>query len=339
MSFTAIATRAAAAGLALGATSVRAEDVADFYRGRTLTILVGGTAGASYDLQGRLIARHMARHVPGNPSIVVQNMIGAGGLKMVNFLYGQAPRDGAYLGMIPNTLPALQAVGAPGVAFDAGKLNWIGTINPVTVTMTAWKATGIRSIADVRAREVVAAASARGAITYTIPAMFNALLGPKFRIVTGYEGLSDISLSLERGEAEVAESSVSNWKLTKPDWIRDGKIVMFVQTEPKSAELPGVPTAEELASNDDDRRVIEIVNSGSKLGFPLAGAPGATPERVAALRAAFAATMKDEAFLKEAEASQLDVTPVSGERLAEIVAKVLDAPKRLVDRARPIISP
>jgi tripartite-type tricarboxylate transporter receptor subunit TctC len=317
----------------------QADEIADFYKGRTITVLIGGSVGASYDTQGRLIARHMAKYLPGAPNFIAQNMTGAGGLKMVNYLSGQAARDGTVLAMIPNTMPAMQAIGAQGVTFDLGKVNWIGTISPVTVTMSALKESGIRSIEDVRKKEYVVAASARGAITYTIPAMMNALLGTRFKIVTGYEGLQDIALALERGEADAIESSVTNWKIMKPEWLKSGRIVMFVQTEPRSLELPGVPTAEELAATEADRKVIDIVVAGSKLGFPMASAPSGSPERIEALRRAFMAAMQDDAFIREATAMNLEINPVGGDALTKIVADVLGAPPEVIDRARPIISP
>jgi tripartite-type tricarboxylate transporter receptor subunit TctC len=317
----------------------RSDEIADFYKGRSITVLIGGSAGASYDTQGRLIARYMQKYIPASPNFIVQNMTGAGGLKMMNYLSGQAARDGTVLAMVPNTMPAMQAIGAQGVGFDLGKVNWIGTISPVTVTMSALKESGIRSIEDVRKKEYVVAASARGAITYTIPAMMNALLGTKFKIVTGYEGLQDISLALERGEADVVESSVTNWKIMKPDWLRAGRIIMFVQTEPRSSELPGVPTAEELTATPADRKVIDIIVAGSKLGFPMAAAPGVPPERIEALRRAFMAAMMDDGFVKEATAMNLDINPVGGEALAKTVAEVLGASPDIIERARPIISP
>jgi hypothetical protein len=236
-------------------------------------------------------------------------------------------------------MPAMQAVGARGVTFNVGALNWIGTISPVTVTMSALKDSGIRTIDDVRRKETIVAASARGAITYTIPAVMNALLGTKFKIVTGYEGLQDISLALERGEADAIESSVTNWKIMKPEWLQSGRVVMFVQIEPRSPELPGVPTLEELARTDADRQVIEIVVAGSKLGFPMAAAPGGPPERIEALRRSFMMAMKDESFIKEARAMHLDIMPVRGEALATIVSNLLGSPPAVIDRARPIISP
>ena len=313
-------------------------DSSAFFKGKTISVYIGGTPGASYDTQGRLLARHMGRYITGTPNFVVQNLIGAGGIRMVNFLHTQAPKDGAQLGMIPNTLPALQAVGGRGVQFDLGQFRWIGSITPVSLTMTAWRGRGITSLQDAKTREVVAAASAKGAITYTVPALTNAILGTKFKIVTGYQGLADISLALERGEAEAVMSSIENWKVTKPDWWNDKKVLMFIQAEPKSSDIPDVPSIQELAGNDEDRRLANFVLAGSKLGFPMAAGPGGPPESTRILRAAFMSAMRDPAFKAEAAKMLLDVNPVSGEELTAIVTDVLTAPKSLVDRARKIIS-
>jgi tripartite-type tricarboxylate transporter receptor subunit TctC len=313
-------------------------DNAAFYSGKTITIYVGGTPGASYDTNGRILSRHMGRYIPGSPTFIVQNLIGAGGIRMVNFLQTQAPKDGTQLGMIPNTLPALQAVGGRGVHFDFAQFSWIGSISPVSLTLTAWKGRGVEGWEDARKREVVVAASAKGAITYTVPALTNAVLGTKFRIVTGYQGLADISLALERDEAEVVLSSIENWKVTKPNWWNEKRILMIIQAEPKSAELPGVPSIQELATNTDDRRLADFVLAGSKLGFPMAAGPGGTSESINILRTAFVATMHDANFRAEAAKMLLDINPVSGEELTRIVNEVLTAPKSLVDRARPIIS-
>ena len=313
-------------------------DSSTFYKGKTINIYVGGTPGASYDSHGRLLSRHMGRYIPGNPNFVVQNLIGAGGIRMVNYLHTQAPKDGAQLGMIPNTLPALQAVGGRGVQFDLAQFRWVGSISPVSLTMTAWRGRTLKSWEDAKKREVIVAASAKGAITYTFPALMNAVLGTRLRIVTGYQGLADISLALERGEAEAVLSSIENWKVTKPDWWNEKRIFMFIQAEPKSSELPGIPSIQELASNAEDRGLADFVLAGSKLGFPMAAGPGGSPQTTKILRTAFMATMKDPAFKAEAAKMLLNINPVSGEELAGIVSEVLRAPKSLVDRARVIIS-
>src|SRR4051812_41013400 len=183
-------------------TFARAQDtaIADFYRGKTLNVYIGVGVGGEYDIQARLVARHIGKHIPGNPTVVPQNMTGAGGLRMINYLYNVSPKDGLSIGMIANAFPAMQAAGIPGVQFDAAKMQWLGSIAPAVETMAVWHATGVKNIDDARKREVVAGASARGAITFIYPGMMNEFLGTKFKIVTGYPGGNQINLAMERSE-------------------------------------------------------------------------------------------------------------------------------------------
>jgi hypothetical protein len=309
--------------------------VADFYAGKTINVLIGVGVGGEYDLQARLVARHLGKHIPGHPTVVPQNMTGAGGLKMINYLYTVAPRDGTNIGMIQNAFPALQAAGLPGVQFDAGKMQWLGTIAAVNETMAVWHTAGVKSIEDVRKRETVAGASGRGAITFTYPAMMNELLGTKFKIVTGYPGGNQINLAMERGEVEARNNTWSSWKATKPDWLRDKKIFVIAQAGPRADDLDA-PSVEDLARDPQQRQLIELVVSGTQLGRPFA-TNAAPPERVAALRAAFAATMKDPEFLAEAARSGFEVEPVLGEPMQRIVDKVLTTPKDVAVRARALL--
>ena len=323
------------AALMLGASHAQADPVADFYAGKTINVLIGVGVGGEYDLQARLVARHLGKHIPGHPAVVPQNMTGAGGLKMINYLYGIAPKDGTYIGMIQNAFPALQAAGLPGVQFDAGKMQWLGTIAAVNETMAVWHTAGVKSIADARTRETVAGASGRGAITFTYPAMMNELLGTRFKIVTGYPGGNQINLAMERGEVEARNNTWSSWKATKPDWLRDKKIFVIAQAGPRAADLDA-PSVEDLARNPQERQLIELVVSGTRLGRPFA-TNAAPPERVAALRAAFAATMKDPEFLAEATKSGFEVDPVLGETMQGIVDKVLATPKPIAERAKGLL--
>jgi hypothetical protein len=319
----------------LAGQSALADPVADFYRGKTVNVLIGVGAGGEYDIQARLVARHIGKHIPGNPTVVAQNMTGAGGLKMLNYLYGVAPKDGTQIGMIQNAFPALQAVGHSGVQFDAGKMNWLGTIAPVVETMAVWHTTGVKTIDDLCKRETVAGASARGAITYFYPAMMNELLGTKFKIVTGYPGGNAINLAMERGEVEARNNTWSSWKATRPAWLAEKKITVVAQAGPRAADL-AAPSVEALARNADERQLIELVVSGTQLGRPLA-TNAAPPERVAALRAAFAATMKDAGFLAEAKKLNFEVNPVLGEAMQQIVGKVLATPKPIAAKAKGLL--
>jgi hypothetical protein len=221
------------------------------------------------------------------------------------------------------------------VQFDAGKMQWLGTIAPVVETMAVWSKTGVKSIDDLRKRETVAGASARGAITYFYPAMMNELLGTKFKIVTGYTGGNQINLAMERGEVEARNNTWSSWKATKPQWLKDKLITVIAQAGPRAADLDA-PSVEQLAHNPEERQLIELVVSGTQLGRPLA-TNAAPADRVAALRAAYAATMKDPEFLAEAKKLNFDVDPVVGEKMQAIIEKILSTPKPIAARAKGLL--
>jgi tripartite-type tricarboxylate transporter receptor subunit TctC len=328
-----------ATGLVLGslaAASARAQSVADFYRGKTVNVLIGVGVGGEYDLQARLVARHLGKHIPGNPTLVPQNMTGAGGIKMANYLFAQAPRDGTYIGMLGNNFAATQAVGGQGVQFDVRKFRWLGTIAPVVETMAVWHTAGVKTIEDVRRKEVVAGASGKGAITFIYPSMMNELLGTKFKIVTGYAGGNEINLAMERGEVQARNNTWSSWKATKAAWLKDGKISVIVQAGPRAPDLD-VPSVEDLARTPDERKVIELVVSGTRLGRPMAATPDVPEDRLAALRAAYRATMADPAFLAEAANLNFEVAPVYGEDMQKIVGEVMSTPKELAARARHLL--
>ena len=324
------------AGLLFAAAAgapAQAQSVADFYRGKTINMLIGVGVGGEYDLQARLVARHIGKHIPGNPNVVPQNMVGAGGINMANNLYNTAPRDGTTIAMMGNNFPASQAVGAKSVKFDAGKMQWLGTIAPVVETMAVWHTAGVKSIDDLRKKETVAGASGRGAITFFYPTMMNAFLGTKFKIVTGYPGGNQINLAMERGEVQARNNTWSSWKATRPQWIKDKLIYVVAQAGPRARDLDA-PSVEELARTPDDRATIELIVSGTQLGRPFATTPGIPADRLAALRDAFRATMKDPEFLKDAAQMNFEVNPVYGEPMQKIVEKILSTPKKSAERAK-----
>jgi tripartite-type tricarboxylate transporter receptor subunit TctC len=313
-----------------------AQPVADFYRGKTVNVLIGVGVGGEYDLQARLVARHIGKHIPGNPIVVPQNMTGAGGIKMANYLFAQAARDGTNIGMLGNNFPATQAVGGQGVQYDAVKFNWLGTIAPVVETMAVWSTTGVKSVADLRAREIIAGATGRGAITYIYPSMMNEFFGTRFKIVTGYQGGNEVSLAMERGEVQARNNTWSSWKATRPQWISEKKIVVVVQAGPRAHDLDA-PSVEDLARNPQDRQIIELVVSGTRLGRPMATTPDVPADRLAALRAAYRATMADPEFRTDAANMNFDVAPVHGEDMQKIVAQIMSVPKDLAVRAKHLV--
>jgi tripartite-type tricarboxylate transporter receptor subunit TctC len=264
-------------------------------------------------------------------------MIGAGGIKMANFLYSIAPQDGTAIGMFPNTLIAVQAVGTEGAQYDANKFSWIGSMTTSPLTFTTWHTSGVRTIEDARRRELVVAASNKGAITYTFPRMLNEFLGTKLKIVSGYQGNSTMVMAMERGEVDGVTNSWDSWKSLNPAWLAEKKINLLVQTEPKAKDLD-VPSVQELAKNEDDRKVIQLIISGDALGKPMATSPNVPADRVKALRDAFVATVKDPEFLKAAAAARIEVSPIAGVQLQGTVESVLATPKNLAARAKAIIA-
>jgi tripartite-type tricarboxylate transporter receptor subunit TctC len=316
--------------------TARADAVADFYRGKTVNMLIGIGAGGEYDMLARTIAKYIVRYIPGNPVSVSQNMTGAGGLKMTNFLFNQAQRDGTYMAVIQSGLPAAQVMGVPGISFDIAKFNWLGTIQPAIETLVMWHTTGVKTIADATKREYSLGASSRGSNTYAMPALMNAFFGTKFKIVTGYTGGNLINLAMERGEVDGRVNSWASWKTTKGAWLKEKKIVVIAQAGPKVADLDA-PSLEQLAKSDDDRKIIELVLSGSHFGRPITTTPGVPPERLAALRTAFNAVMKDKDFLAEMAAKNYDVAPITGEQLQRTADKLVATPRALAERARKIL--
>jgi tripartite-type tricarboxylate transporter receptor subunit TctC len=322
---------------ALAGASASAQSPADFYKGKTVNVLIGVGVGGEYDLHARIVARHIGKHAPGAPNFVPQNMTGAGGAKMAAYLAEVAPKDGTNIGMIANNFPAMQAAGLEVIRFDLGRFQWIGSISPTVETMTVTKAAGISTIEEARSKEIIVGATGKGAITYSFPAMLNEFLGTRFKIVPGYPGGNQINLAMERGEVQARNNTWSSWKVTKPDWIKNGDIKILAYAGPAPKDLPGVPNVVDLVKSADDKRTVELIVSGTMLGRPLAFAGDVPADRLAAIRAAFVQTMKDPEFLGEADKLKIEVDPVSGEDMQKVVANVLATPKNLAARARTII--
>ena len=320
--------------LGAGAATARADAVEDFYKGKTVYALVGVSAGGEYDFQLRLVARFLGKYIPGHPTIVAQNMVGATGMVMANYLYRVAPKDGTYIGLIQNGLPTSQAVGMEGVQFDASKYNWIGSIAPSVETMATWKTTGVKTIDDARKVEVVAGSVGSSGITLTFPMMLNDLVGTKFKMVMGYTGSGPLNLAMERGEVSARNTSWTSWKASKPEWLANGDINILVYSGPKPADLNGVPEVLELVKDPEDREVVDIVTAGNRLGHPFAMPPGVPAERVEALRKAFADMLKDADFQKEAAQAKLEIDLVTADALQKAVLAALNSSEKAKARAR-----
>lgn len=313
-----------------------ADAVSDFYKNKRMSLYVGTTPGGEYDTQARLVSRHLGNHIPGKPGFAVQNMPGGGGIKLALWLFNVPAKDGTHMGVIGNNFPAMQAAQHPSITVDFRKFNWIGAIAPVVETLAVWHTAGVDSIEDLKKKQIVAGATGTASITYLYPTVMNKYLGTKIKVVPGYGGGSLINAAMEKGEVQARNNTWSSWKATKAQWLRDGKIKVLAQAGPKAKDLKA-PSLEEIAPNDDARRIIGLVTSGAYLGRPLALTPGVPADRVKAVRTAFLATMKDPAFLAEAKKLKFDVDPVAGDAMQDYLAKLMDFPKALLPEARELI--
>ena len=318
--------------LALAAPA-HAQSAEDFFRQRPITILVGFTAGGGYDLYARLLGRYLGRHVPGNPTIVVQNMPGAGSLKATQFVYSLAPKDGTVLATVSRgmvTEPLLN-----DAKFDATKLSWLGSITSETSVCATWHTSPVKTWPDMFAREFTLGGSGTGADPDTFALVLRNVLGAKVKLVTGYPGGNDINLAMERGEVEGRCGwSWTSIKSQKTDWLRERKISLLAQFGmERNADLPDVPLVLDRAPNDEQRQVLRLLTAGQFVGRPFFAPPDLPGDRKDALRKAFDATMKDPQFLEEAGKLDLEISPVAGSVIDAFLADLYRTPAEVVRKA------
>jgi tripartite-type tricarboxylate transporter receptor subunit TctC len=316
-----------------------AQTPAEFYRGKTLDISVGFSAGGAYDVYARLIARHVGRHIPGNPTVVAKNMEGAGSLRLANFLYNAAPKDGTVLATIGRGTGFDPLFGSKGAQFDANKFAWIGSANNEVSICLAWHTTGIKSLEDMLTKELVVGASSPSADTYQFPKVINGVFGTRFKIVTGYPGGNDIGLALERGEVfGRCGFSWSGVKATHQAWLDQKKInILFQMGLDKHRELADVPLILDLAKTDEQRAILRLVFARQVMAWPYLAPPGVPADRVAALRKAFMDTMQDKDFVAEAEKAKLEVTPVDGAAIQALVQEIYATPSAIVQKTATLL--
>ena len=311
------------------------DDAAVFFKGRTLRIVVGSGVGSGYDITARILARHMAAHIPGNPAIIVQNQPGAGGAIMTNSLYATGPFDGTVIGAPFNGTPTLPLLAPQSARFDAAKLSYIGSTNRETQVMYVWSTVPVQTLDDVKTTELVMGAQAPGSTQYDYPVLLNRLLGYKFKVVTGYESTPKIHLALERGEVQGTIANWSTLKALNSNWLADNTIRLIVQWGlNKLPAIGNVPSIFDYIKTDADRAAIKLMVARLEYGRPFFLPPGVPPDRVAALRRAFDATVKDPAFLGEAAMARIDIDPLSGEEVQALVNDVAQTPADVVARVR-----
>ncbi|HTK14554.1 MAG TPA: hypothetical protein VL402_12210 [Xanthobacteraceae bacterium] len=315
------------------------QSVADFYKGKTIDLVIGYSPGGTYDLYARLVGRHLGKHIPGNPNIVPRNMPGGGSRTSANFVYNIARKDGTVLATGDQSLALEQAMGDKGVRVDASKFIYIGNPNSENNTTVTWYTTGIKTIEDATKKEVTMGATG-GSTSSQFPKAMNYFLGTKFKIIIGYPGGNDINLAMERGEVGGRGSnSWASWKATRPNWLKEHKINILVQIGLKKAEdLPDVPLLSDLGKTPEDKQALRLLAAPTAIGRPIFTTPGVPEDRVKALRTAFDEMMKDPDFIADAKKSKFELDYVKGEDMQKIVEEIINAPKPVVDRLHKAIS-
>jgi tripartite-type tricarboxylate transporter receptor subunit TctC len=314
------------------AGAATAQSPAEFYAGKRVNVIIGYSAGAGYDQYARVLARFMGEHIPGKPTLIPQNMPGAGSRKAANWLYNVAPKDGATLATLGQNTATDQALKADGVQFDVRKFNWIGNMVVVNNVLSTWAASGIKTIEDATKKQSSIGGTGAASPSVIYPQVANNLLGTKFKIIAGYPGGGDVNLAMERGEVDGRGSnSWASYKSTKADWLRDNKVNILFQVGPKREDdLPDVPLLTDLAKTPEQKKVFEVLSADVSVGRPILTTPGVPQDRVDALRKAFDDMFKDKAFLAEAEKQKMDISPMTGAELQKIVAATVEMPDSII---------
>jgi tripartite-type tricarboxylate transporter receptor subunit TctC len=328
-----------AAILLVAGAPARAQSVADFYRGKTVTAVVGFGAGGGYDLYARLVARHLSRHIPGNPTLVVRNMPGAGGRIAANFVYNVAAQDGTTLGFVSSAIVLDQLIDPTENRFDPEKFAWLGRLNDIAQVAVVWHTAPALTVEEAKEKEVVLAAASPINLSATLPYAFNRMVGTKFKVIPGYT--TDMVLAMQRGETHgVGGTSWEPLKVTYAHLLRDKTIrMLYMMGINRHPDLPDVRALPEFAKNAEDAQVFRLLGSISDIGRPIVTGPRVPPERVQALRSAIEAMLKDPAFVSDADRLSLGINFLSGQDLQKLVTDLMASPAAVITKAKEATAP
>jgi tripartite-type tricarboxylate transporter receptor subunit TctC len=324
-------------GLLATLCSVAAQDGGDFYKGKTLTIVVGFGPGGGYDLYARTLAHHMGKHIPGHPNIIVQNMTGAGSIRAANYVYAAGAKDGTVIASVVQDIALFQLLGSSGVQYDAKRFNWLGGVVSSNSTLYTWHTAGIKRWEEAKTREIILGST--GVTSSMVARTMNALFGTKFKLVQGYSSTRDIQLAMERGE--MMGSGGTTWAglmVSSRDLIAKHMLDFLIQTGArKESELPDVPLFIDLANTGEAKQIISVVSLPSAIGYAHWVAPEVPTERVAILRRAYEVTLADPEFLAEAEKHKLLIRPQTEQKISQLIGQAAGIPKAVLDRTRTIL--
>ena len=320
------------------AAPAMADSVSDFYRGRTVTVVVPLDPGGVYSNFALVLERHLGRHIPGNPNVIVQHMPGAGGVTATNYVYNAAPKDGSTLITINSGVVAFAVLNKDKVKFDPLKFNWLSAWGETVTVLTVMNTAPAKSIGEAKSKEVVLGGIGRATASYQLPAVVNEYLGTRFKIITGYTGGAPIRLAMEKGEVDGFAALWEFWKTSQPEWLRDGKVIQLVQLATKKHhELTHVPLLSDLAQTEEQKKIFTFMSVGGVSARGIQLPPGVPEDRVKAMRKAVDDTFADPAFLEEAKKRQFEIDPISAEDTYETVRQQVELPPELVARMRRIM--
>jgi tripartite-type tricarboxylate transporter receptor subunit TctC len=326
------------AALMLAGFAQPARGQSGYYAGKQVKMIIGLGAGGGYDLWARTIARHIGRHLPGNPTVVSQNMDGAGSFRAASYMYSQAPRDGTVMALIARDASLGPITGNPGAQFDPTKFSWLGTTTTETNICMSYKTASVKTVHDLMRTDLMVGDNGAGTGTGNYPKALNALLGFKFKIIRGYAASVDVQLAMERGEVEGYCESLESVVTKRPDWISGKTVnVLFQGGVRPNPDLKDVPFINDLAKSEDDRRAIEFLYAGQGIGRPFFAPPGLAPDVLGMMRAAFDATMKDADFVAEVRQRKLTLEPEGGAYMQALIDRIYATPKPIVDRVAALI--
>jgi len=326
-----------AGALALSAAppAAEADAVADFYRGKTVTIVIAAGPGGGHSAYSLLLSPHLQRHMPGHPNFVIQHMGGAGGTKAANYLYNTAPRDGSHIGILLSDTPLTARLRTTGVKYKPGEFSYIGSAENVRNGLVVRKRAGVSSIAEAKKKAVIVGSSGKGSQTFIVPTLINAFVGTKFKVVTGYRGMGGIYLAIDRGEADGFHATISSVKVLRADWVKQDQVrVLAVTALDKSPDYPDAPLLLDFVKDPLDRQAIELISGNGIIGRAWLTTPGVPADRLAALRATFDKAVNDPAVIAEANKRKMNWEPVKWPLLQQQVERIANADEKVIAHMR-----
>jgi tripartite-type tricarboxylate transporter receptor subunit TctC len=315
---------------------------ADFYKGKTVEVIISTGAGGGLDANGRIVARHLGNHLPGNPTMVAKNMPGAGHIRAANYVFNQAPKDGTTIGtFIPIFVMAQVLERSKGIQFNPANFQWLVSTSSSNSTVYVWHTTGVKSLEDAMQKQVLMGGTGVGSYNVIYPTVLNSVVGTKFKLVTGYPSTTEIAIAMERGEVQGrAGNNFNSLTSEHGDWLKSGKINLLAQVGlERDRDFAGVPLITDFAKTDEDRAILRFFSTDIVIGRPFVTSPGVPAERVALLRQAFDRMLKDQAFLDDCKKAGIDISPVGGIEIQKIVTDFMNTPANIVARAKAAMEP